>query len=587
VAIKVFRWKAVGPLLAFAVLLGLLWWLFADRIARHTAEDLGTRVLGARVDIKRLHVDLFGGKVEVNGLTIGSPYEQMKNLFEADELAANVEILPLLEKKLVIDRVAANGLRFGTDRTTPGFEIRAEDKNVSTGEAVRRDVARWAEQFDVPVLSFAAGKVATGQLDPSKLQTAVIAEAVGRRADSTERVLRAAMDSVRVQQMADTVQATIERLKKARATDLAAINDARRTLDQVKRTRDRLATIERGVTTGVASLRGGLDSIQAAKQRDVDMARALLKLPTLDAAHIGAALFGRQAVDRFQKALYWAELARRYMPPGLLPRADKGPKRLRRSGTTVRFPREHSYPGFLLREGELSFFLGEKGYAGRLAGLTSEPALYGRPTTFTASAPALRIGALSDHVTATTRDTAAATLGGVKLNGFSVPGLPLSLEPGASDMTFAFSLEGDGLRARWGISANAVRWQRDSAGGASDVEQLVTRVLTGITKLDLTAELRGSLAHPALAVRSNLDEAIATRMRAVVGEEVAAAERRLRAQVDSAVDPKTAPIRARLTAAQEDLTRRLAEQKAKLDGAQKALEQRIRELTRLPGIRLP
>jgi uncharacterized protein (TIGR03545 family) len=592
VAVKVFRWKAVGPLLGFALLLVVLWFLFADRVARSTVEDVGTRVLGARVDIKRLHVDLFAGQVSVSGLTVGSPYEAMRNLFEAQELAADIEILPLLEKKVVIRRIAANGMRFGTARTTPGFEERKSDAGLSTGEQVRRDVAQWAEQFDVPALSFVTEKIETGKVDPSQLQTVQAAAALGHRADSTEQALRGALDSLRIGPTVDSVEATVERLQKARATDLAAINDARKTLDQLKRTRDRVVTVERGITTGVASMRAGLDSLTAAKRRDVEAARALLKLPTLDAAHIGAALFGRQAVERFQKALYWAELGRRYMPPGLKPSTDRGPKRLRAAGTNVHFPREHTYPGFLLRQGEISFQLGAdaalKSYSGTLTGLTSQPALYGRPATFNASAPSLQIAALSDHVTDATRDTAAATIRGVKLSGFAIPALPLRLEPGAGDMSLAFGLQGDGLRARWSVSAPTVRWVRDSAAGpGSDIEQLVERVLTGIPKLDLAADLRGSLARPALAIRSNLDEAIAGRLRTILGEEVAAAERRIRAQVDSVVEPQVVPLRARVTAAADDLHRRLAEQKARLDAAQKALEQRIRELTRLPGIRLP
>jgi hypothetical protein len=200
----------------------------------------------------------------------------------------------------------------------------------------------------------------------------------------------------------------------------------------------------------------------------------------------------------------------------------------------------------------------------------------------------LSIAALSDHVTATTRDTAAATLRGVKLGSFAVPALPLRLEPGAGDMSLAFALADDGIRARWSVSSEAVRWVRDSAAAAgSELEQLITRVVSGIAKLDLSAELRGSLTQPALVVRSNLDEAISSRLRAVLGEEVAAAERRLRAQIDSMVEPQVAPVRARIQAATDDLTQRVNEQKARLDAAQKALEQRLRDLTRLPGIRLP
>jgi hypothetical protein len=48
-----------------------------------------------------------------------------------------------------------------------------------------------------------------------------------------------------------------------------------------------------------------------------------------------------------------------------------------------------------------------------------------------------------------------------------------------------------------------------------------------------------------------------------------------------------APIRARVTELTQQANQRLGEQKARLEAAQRSLEQRIREATRLPGIRLP
>jgi major membrane immunogen (membrane-anchored lipoprotein) len=73
----------------------------------------------------------------------------------------------------------------------------------------------------------------------------------------------------------------------------------------------------------------------------------------------------------------------------------------------------------------------------------------------------------------------------------------------------------------------------------------------------------------------------------VVGEEVAAAEKRVRAVVDSLLDQHVAPVRARVTAATDSATALVAAQRGQLNSAQKALEQGIKELTRLPGFRLP
>ncbi|PYP71264.1 MAG: hypothetical protein DMD41_12935 [Gemmatimonadetes bacterium] len=579
-------------LLGFAGLVVLGWWLFADRLARRGAEAVGTAILGARVEIDRLHLDLLAGKVEVRGLTAASPFEPLKNLFQADELVADVDVAPLLERKVIVDRLAAKGLRFGTPRATSGIVSSAEP---SATQRVAESVKRWAGSIQFPALQLATGKIAVGRLDPGSLATPRDAKALAARADSSRVAWAAALQGLDLGPTIDSAVAMANRLRGAKPTDLALLNQARRTLGQVKQTRDRMTTLERGITTGVAGLQAGVAGLSDARQRDYAFARGLLKLPALDAPDVGAALLGPVALARFQRALYLAQLGRQYAPPGLLPRAGAGPRRMRRAGTTVRFPREHALPGFLLRDAELSFQLEPtaprpKAYTGRLTGLTSDPALYGRPTVFTARAPTLQAGALLDHVRSTPYDTAGATLQGVKLPALALGTLPLRLEPGAGTVTLGFALRGDTLRGRWGVRSDALRWVRDSAvgeggGAGSDAQGLVERVLSGIGALDLTAELRGTIDHPSLAVSSNLDRAVADRLRALVGEEAARAARTVRAQVDSIADRETAPVRAQVAAVTNDVTARLAEQRGRLDQSQHALEQRLRDLTR--GIRLP
>ena len=248
----------------------------------------------------------------------------------------------------------------------------------------------------------------------------------------------------------------------------------------------------------------------------------------------------------------------------------------------------------MLRTAELSVQLGEPGatprtYAASVSGVTSDPALYGRPATASAAAPDFRLGALLDHVRPTPRDTAAASLAGVALPPLALPSLPIRLDPGVGTVALSFSVQGDQVRARWTVQSDRVRWTRDSGGAASPspIGDLVWRAVSGIAALEVSASLVGSLAHPQLAVSSNLDRALAERLRAVAGAELAAAERRMRAQVDSLVDGQVAPVLAQVKALGGDVTGRLGGQRAQLDDARKGLEQRLRELTRLPGVRLP
>ena len=571
---RVFRWKAIVPLVLLGAVGAGLWLLFADRIAQHTTESVGTTLIGARVEIDRLHLDVPHGRVEIRGLTVASPFEALQNLLQADLLVADLEPLPLLEKKVVIDRLAATGLRFGTPRLTDG-------RTAEQSDGLKGQITKWGEQLRVPALQLATGKVSVAQLDPTQLNTPRLATALAGRADSARQAWEAGLTGLGTEAALDSGARMVERLKGAKLTDVKLLGDARRTLEQLKRAQERVTALERSVTSGISALQADAAGLTDAKQRDYAIARGLLKLPGLDAPDIGAALFGSAAVDRFQRALYWVQLGRRYMPPGLLPRATPGPRRIRRAGTTVHFPRVNEAPAFLLKTAELSLSVASRTYAARVSGVTSDPTLYGRPAQASGTAPGFRLAALLDHVRPTPRDTAAASLVGVALPSLPLPSLPMHLEPGAGTVGLSFAMQGDQLRARWTVTSDRVRWVRDSAGAGSAVGDLVWPTVSGISTLQISASLAGTLDRPELAVGSNLDRAIAERLRAMAGAEVAAAERRMRGQVDSLVDGPVNAVRAQIAALGGDVTKRLGAQGARLDEARRALEQR------LPGLRLP
>jgi uncharacterized protein (TIGR03545 family) len=361
-------------------------------------------------------------------------------------------------------------------------------------------------------------------------------------------------------------------------------------VDRVKQTRDRLATLERGVKAGAGTLDQGLAVVGAARARDYAFAKSLIRLPPIDASAIAWVLFGPEAMGKFQRALYYTQLARAYMPPGLKPRADPAPPRARRAGLSVVFPREHRLPGFLLRDAELSLLLGAdsagpRRYTGRLQGLTSAPSLYGRPTTFDVRAPAVSADAVFDHVHDTPRDALGGTLRGVTIPAIALPGLPIRVAPGTGDLTLGFALYGDSLRGRWQVLAPAATWQRDSGSAGGPAADLLWRVVSRIDRLDLIAELGGTLDHPQLHVRSNLDGAVSDGLRAAIGDEVAAAEATLRARVDRFADSTVAPIRVRVAQVTADAATQVAQARRVVEVAQARLEQQLKRLT--GGIRLP
>ena len=194
---------------------------------------------------------------------------------------------------------------------------------------------------------------------------------------------------------------------------------------------------------------------------------------------------------------------------------------------------------------------------------------------------ALSVAALIDHRTTATRDSAQVRLQGVPLPAFTLPGLPFRLDPGAGTSNLVFSLRGDLVSARWSLRTGNAKWAVDSVSAArlGTLESLIWRVLSGLAQLEVTAELTGTFKSPRFTVHSNIDEAIADRVRGILGEELRLAEARVRAQVDALVSGEIEKARSLAEVATSELRSQVATVKQELESVRTQLETRLKALS--------
>ncbi|HJR65898.1 MAG TPA: hypothetical protein VJ802_05680 [Gemmatimonadaceae bacterium] len=601
---RLVRWQGLIPLGLLLLALVAFWFLFGDRVVRQTAAEAATKALGTQVDIASLEVRETESSIELRGLAIADPFDPRRNVISADRIRVELEPAPLLEKKLIIRRLAVGGVRLGTMRSEPARNI---DDNGFAATTLR-GIREWAAKYRHPVLALTPiDTIRQLVLDPAQLGTVRAATTLAASADSVRGVLETQWRGLDLRTAFDSSEALVRRLAGATPRTLGldgtrrAVTDVRRVVRQIDETKNRLEALHRSARAGVAVLDTGIASLDAARRADYAFARGLLQIPSLDGPDIGGALFGPVTLDRYQQVVYWAELAQRYMPPGLRPRPREGPERLRAAGATIAFPRARQLPDFHLRNGELEFALdggaARGSYVARLSDLTTTPALVGKPMRFSArrdaagtAMGALQVAGLIDHTAGRVRDSLRAVGSDIALPGFALPGLPLRVEPGKGTSQLDFVRNGNRIAARWIIRSSDVQWLSDSsrARALNPLERLVGRVVSGLRELEVTANLTGDIRSPTIAISSNLDRAVAARVREVAGEEIAKAEARARAAVDRIVEERTAPVRARIAELRTESERRVADARARLDEERQRLQTRLDSLAGgLGGIPLP
>ena len=140
------------------------------------------------------------------------------------------------------------------------------------------------------------------------------------------------------------------------------------------------------------------------------------------------------------------------------------------------------------------------------------------------------------------------------------------------------------MAGRWLWSSSQVSWDRGSLGSGR-VNDIVWRSLSGLRQVEIEVRISGSVDGPRLAVRSNVAGEISRSLRRELRNEVAAAEQRVRAEVERLVEQPIEDARAQVSLVETNVHSLVAEQQQKLDDVKAELETRLAELRRILPIR--
>jgi uncharacterized protein (TIGR03545 family) len=399
---KMIRWSG---LIVFIVIVGLITifsLFFLDGIIKGIIEDRASLAVGARVEIDDLRFKIFGLRVDMQNLQVANPEEPMRNSVEIGSLAFDLGAAPLLKKKIVIEHMKVLGLAWNTPRKTSGAlpprlqkKLEAREKPLDAGAKAEKRV----EECVLPNFSILADlkkRSPEELLKGVNLQSAAFLSDYPKKVSAAKETWENRLKELPTREEIQKDVKSFQTLKDERPKDLtqlpAYLEKVNALQKKINDTRKTLTTAQQEFQTEMNRLKTSLQEVEKLKDGDVKTVMAKLGVQIPSATDLICVLLGKEVAHKVNWALGMYRKLSQYTSKGK-PKEEKEepePKPVpRMKGMDVRFPITQGYPDFLLEWAEFSarpdmkkapgVFAFEK-LAGELRGLTSHPAIYGKPT---------------------------------------------------------------------------------------------------------------------------------------------------------------------------------------------------------------
>ena len=569
------KWIRWPGLIGFVVVVGVvvaLWFLFLDGIVRRMVEKGGTAIVGAEVDLAGAHVTLVPLGITLSGLQVTDPQAPEKNSIEISRIAFSLDSLNLFRRKVIINEMSAEGMRFGTGRKRPGSVPVPSPKAPAEKEKEKSALPSFTmpdvktvlqqEKLDSPAL------IEQAQADLKKKNEAW-QKTVASMPD------KAALDAyqARVQKLKDAQKGGLKGLKGSAADALALTKDLNRDLDAVKKAKAAFGT-------DLAAAKALVEKAERSPLEDVRRIADKYSISSEGLQNMSQTLFGGAVRGWIDSGMLWyGRLKPIFERSGEKKGNVQVAKPLRGRGVDVRFKEERPLPDFLIGTIKASLQPEAGAFNGTIRNITPDQAILGKPLTFTFTGSGLKsaktadiTGTLDHRKTDLPNDVLVIAVRGYKAAGMvlsSAVSLPVSLKEGEMDLEVTGRRDAKSISARCVARVKGARLNAggDAAGGA--FANAIRSSLEKVSAFTLTADITGTTENYQVKVSSDLDKVMKDAAGSVVREHRDRIEKELKKAVQEKTEKQLAGMKENLVG--------LGAAGGKLDGLQDRLNAMIKD----------
>ncbi len=512
---KWLRWHGLIAFGVVSIFLSLSWFFLADMIVKRSIEKIGTRVVGAKVELAKADVHLSPLGVTLKGLEVTNPDHPMSNAVEVGQIDLSLDSLNLLRRKIIIDTMAVVDTRFNTPRKTSGAVTpQDKDKEASAEAGETPFAALGFSSFQIPDIHEILAREKLESLDQIKHLRGEI-DAI--KADWEKRLVEAPDKDTFEQYQARAKK--LQKGSKGISGALTLANNLKKLQKDVSKDLKQLKNIQKDFNRDKNTLKKKLDQLKSAPQQDMDRILNTYNLSADGLGNISQLLFGEKIGGTVQKAIFWyGKLTPFLTKVGPGDEKDALVKPERGKGVYVRFKESAPLPDLLARQVDVSMIIPAGDMKGEFRQVTTDQAVLGKPLEFNFSGDKLQ-GVQSIHVEGAldhidpnkAKDLITVAVQQYRVSDLKLSAsdnLPITLKKGLAHLNLTATLHDDMLDADVQVTMDSAELETGKKTGGNLLQQTLHAALADVSTFSVNAKVTGTLDNYKIKATSDLDKVL-------------------------------------------------------------------------------
>jgi uncharacterized protein (TIGR03545 family) len=530
--------KALITFAGLFIFIALIWFVVVDWVVEIAIESQGTKAVGARVDVAGADLSLFPAGIEVRGLQVTDPDSPMSNALDIRRIYSDIELKPLIQRKVLIDNLRMEGIRLNTPRKTSGAVPGAKPAAGKQAEPLPPWLGKMCAGQSVAPFSMPSVK---DILDREKLQSLDLARQLNTRIDTAKSRWQQRLKDLPTREELEAYRARLDKVKAAGGglgALLGSAGELKRLNEDLRKDLGRLEKARSEYRTELQNLQKESALLAKAPNEDVRRLKAKYAVSTEGLANLSRVLFGPSVCRWWEKGYHWYARLTPYL-------GGQAEKETKPSGEVARpEAKKGDLPDFVIRRMHVDALLDTGHFTGEATDITSDPGIWGKPLAFKF------LGRQMQRVQGINMDGVlnfmqpdnprhhvkllVQKLGLEQLALGDPEDLPLSITKALADINMNLDLAGPKLDALAKARLKDVQMAVEKAAG-SELSGALADAVASVTHFALSAMVKGSDPDYTARIESDLDPVL----RQAVGKIIATATSRLESQLHAAISEKT------------------------------------------------